>query len=502
MATTTSELKSYLTGKMGGVRRLSYFKTPVYLIGLHCFKPPETWAVTFEELQEIGKKQHYHPDPKISSFNEKMANNCGVRKEGTYVPPGISRSKVPGVPKDTTMKAAREEAEEVMFTSVRAVLSEKGLKPKDVDMIVVNCSLFNPTPSLAAMIINHFKMRSDVIVYNLGGMGCSAGVISISLVNELMQCHKNCRALVVSTENITQNYYNGTNRSMSIPNHLFKVGGAAVLLSNKAKDRRKAKYKLLHTVRTHHGAQDDSYECVFQQEDNEGFVGVKLDKTLMKIAGSALTKNIEKLGTVALPLSEQLKYLWVNHIKRKRSKGPSESFKPYVPNFKKAFDHFCIHAGGRGVLDAMIENLSLTEDHLKPSRQTLWQYGNTSSSSIWYELAWMETNGRVKKNDVVWQIAFGSGFKCNSAVWKSMKNNSKVHLCWTTDPEEPLLHRSYKGSFFEDEDEATRADHEVETAEELFDSHMGCDAMKSFTKSFTKSRARRLKEDALLKKGK
>ena len=52
---------------------------------------------------------------------------------------------------------------------------------------MVNCSLFNPTPSLSAMIINHFKMKSNIVSYNLGGMGCSAGVISISLAKELLQ---------------------------------------------------------------------------------------------------------------------------------------------------------------------------------------------------------------------------------------------------------------------------------------------------------------------------
>ena len=56
-----------------------------------------------------------------------------------------------------------------------------------MDILIVNCSLFNPTPSLAAMIINHFKMRSNIISYNLSGMGCSAGVISIALAQELLQ---------------------------------------------------------------------------------------------------------------------------------------------------------------------------------------------------------------------------------------------------------------------------------------------------------------------------
>ena len=56
-----------------------------------------------------------------------------------------------------------------------------------VDILVVNCSLFNPTPSLSAMIVNHFKMKSSIVSYNLSGMGCSAGVIALSLAQELLQ---------------------------------------------------------------------------------------------------------------------------------------------------------------------------------------------------------------------------------------------------------------------------------------------------------------------------
>merc|ERR1711959_843 len=423
------------------------------------------WAVTWEELQTIGKNQFYHKDEKIRGFNYKIAENCGVRKEGAYLPPGITRAKFGDVPIDRSILSARTEAEEVMFTCVRELLKEKGMKPKEVDMIVVNCSL----------------------------------------VNELMQCHPNCRALVVSTENITQNYYQGTNRSMSIPNHLFKVGGAAILVSNKRKDKSKAKYKLLHTVRTHIGAKNEAYECVFQQEDHEGFTGVKLDKTLMKIAGEALKKNIQVLGTVALPFSEQIKYVW-DQFMRGKSKARREK-PPYVPDFKKAFDHYCIHAGGRGVLDAMLENLSLTEDHLKPSRATLEHYGNPSSSSIWYELAWMESYGRVKKGDVVWQIAFGSGFKCNSAVWKALKTNRKLHRAWTTEAEKPLLSRSYKG--METEGVLNEG---AEGAQELADLHLGTSGLESFKTSFRKGRRRRNRvppqgegqseSDALLKKSK
>jgi 3-ketoacyl-CoA synthase len=53
--------------------------------------------------------------------------------------------------------------------------------------------------------------------------------------------YPNSRALVVSTENITQNWYFGNNRAMLIPNCLFRVGGAAMVLSNRRSDRRRSK---------------------------------------------------------------------------------------------------------------------------------------------------------------------------------------------------------------------------------------------------------------------
>lgn len=56
-----------------------------------------------------------------------------------------------------------------------------------IDILITNCSLYCPTPSLSACIVNRFKMRSNVVTYSIGGMGCSAGVIAISLAKELLQ---------------------------------------------------------------------------------------------------------------------------------------------------------------------------------------------------------------------------------------------------------------------------------------------------------------------------
>ncbi|KNA08110.1 hypothetical protein SOVF_165650 [Spinacia oleracea] len=383
----------------------------VYLVDFACYKPEDERKMSVDSFLKMTVNSGAFNDEMVH-FQERIATRSGLGDE-TYFARGITSQ-----PPNLSMEEARAEAESVIFNTVDALLEKTGVKPEDIDILIVNCSLFNPTPSLSSMIVNHYKLKPSIKTYNLGGMGCSAGLISIDLAKHLLKARPNSNALVFSTENITQNWYFGNDRSMLLCNCIFRMGGAAVLLSNKPKDRRIAKYELVHTVRTHKGSDDNSYNCVFQREDEKGLVGVSLARELMAVAGDALKTNITTLGPLVLPWSEQLMFL-ATLIRRKVLK--QVRVKPYIPDFKKAFEHFCIHAGGRAVLDEIEKNLQLTNWHMEPSRMTLHRFGNTSSSSLWYELAYTEAKGRVKGGDRVWQIAFGSGFKCNSAVWKSLR---------------------------------------------------------------------------------
>lgn len=62
-----------------------------------------------------------------------------------------------------------------------------GVGPQEIDILVTNCSIYCPTPSLASMLVNRFKLRQDVQTYHLGGMGCGNGVMALSLIRDLLQ---------------------------------------------------------------------------------------------------------------------------------------------------------------------------------------------------------------------------------------------------------------------------------------------------------------------------
>ncbi|KAA0049314.1 3-ketoacyl-CoA synthase 20-like [Cucumis melo var. makuwa] len=152
----------------------------VYLLNFSCYKP--------DPARTCERGTFLHRSELTGSFTEE---NLGFQKkilersglgEKTYLPEAVMR-----VPPNPCMAEARKEAEAVMFGAIDELLEKTGVKAKDIGILVVNCSLFNPTPSLSAMIVNHYKLRGNILSYNLGGMGCSAGLISIDLAKQLLQ---------------------------------------------------------------------------------------------------------------------------------------------------------------------------------------------------------------------------------------------------------------------------------------------------------------------------
>ncbi|KAJ8627146.1 hypothetical protein MRB53_020453 [Persea americana] len=416
----TVVLCSSLLGFVLGIYFMTQPRT-VYLVDFALHKGRDDQKCPREIFKEKSRLTGFFTEPTMM-FQTKILERSGLG-QSTYLPDAFFT-----VPSNPCMAEARKEVEAVVFDAVDQLLAKTGVEAKDIGILVVNSSLFNPMPSLSAMIVNRYKLRSNINSFNLGGMGCSAGVISVDLAKQLLQVQPRSYALVVSTENMTLNWYTGNNPSMLVTNCLFRMGGAAILLSNHWSDRRRSKYQLAHTVRTHIGADDRAFNCVFQEEDEAGKVGVSLSKDLMAVAGEALKSNITTLGPMVLPMSEQLLF-FATLVARNVFKM---KIKPYIPDFKLAFEHFCIHAGGRAVLDGLQKNLGLSDWQMEPSRMTLYRFGNTSSSSLWYELGYFEAKGRVKKGDRMWQIAFGSGFKCNSAVWRSLRtvNPAKEKSPW------------------------------------------------------------------------
>jgi 3-ketoacyl-CoA synthase len=158
---------------------------PVYLVDFACYKPDDARKCSKESFLQASATSRAFSDDSLA-FQRKIIVRSGLGDE-TYLPASIINETPVHVGRPPSMAQAREEAELVMFGALDALFEATGVKPKDVGVLIVNCSLFNPTPSLSAMIVNHYKMRGNIKSFNLGGMGCSAGVIAIDLARDLLQ---------------------------------------------------------------------------------------------------------------------------------------------------------------------------------------------------------------------------------------------------------------------------------------------------------------------------
>jgi len=332
---------------------------PVFLLSFATFKAPESWRATHDQIIEMMRRQNCFTEESID-FMKRLLVRSGTG-QNTAWPPGIMQCLEDGKKTDRSIEASRKEAETVIFDIVEKAMKKANVKPKDIDVLVINCSLFSPTPSLCATVITHFGMRGDILSYNLSGMGCGASLLALDLAKNMLQRRRRGgRALVVSTEIITPNLYHGNERAFLLQNILFRCGGAAMVLSNKWWDGSRAWFKLLHTVRVQ-GTSEDAYQCVFEAEDKEGHRGVRLSKEIVKVAGKTMEKNMTTLGPYVLPLSEQAKVvitLAIRYVMKTMNKVfKTKKFpvvKVYVPDFKRGIDHFCIHAGGRAVIDGTL----------------------------------------------------------------------------------------------------------------------------------------------------
>ncbi|KNA17129.1 hypothetical protein SOVF_083000, partial [Spinacia oleracea] len=337
--------------------------------------------------------------------------------EETYAPPFIFE----GCNK-ASLDSAWLEAKEGIFSAVNNLLLTAKMNPKDIDIVIVTCGSFSPEPCLTSLLVNHYKMDPNIKTYNLSGMGCGSGILSIDMAAHILRgSGRNVKnALVVVTENIGINWYFGEDRSMLVTNCIFRVGCAAAIVTNDPSRRRDAKFQLAHSLRTHYGADDSSYKAAFQEEDDKGNTGVSLTKDLIRVAGQNLRAHLTTLAPRVLPLSQLARYVKSVAL-TVLTRGES---KVMVPDFTTAFEHICIHTGGKAVIEQVGKVLKLEDTVTEPARMTLHRFGNTSSSLVFYELAYFEAKKRIKRGDRVWMLAFGTGFKAGSLVWKALQDSN------------------------------------------------------------------------------
>ncbi|CAN4093750.1 unnamed protein product [Withania somnifera] len=385
----------------------------VFLVDFACYKPHKDQQIGRETFLDKSSRLDLNFNKESLEFMDRMLRRSGLGDK-TYIPKSLLKEPI-----DMSAEAAKEEVETAVFGCIDELLMKTGVQCEHIGVLVTACGVFNIVPSLSSVIVKHYNLRDDIRNYNVTGMGCSAGLVALGLVQNLLKVHDNSYALLVTTDSLTNNVYMGNDRSKLLSNCIFRVGAVSLLLSNKSSDQNTSNYELIHAVRSQTSNNDRSYNCIFMEEDIQGHRGITINKDLLYAAMKTIRSNISIVAPLVLPISEKFRYLMTLILWRL---GMQRKIEPYNPDFSKSIDHFFPHVGGKPVLDDLQKKMGFSDEQMEAARMTLYRFGNTSTCSIWYEVAYVEAKGRVRKGNILWQIAFGSGFKCSSVIWRATRS--------------------------------------------------------------------------------
>ncbi|KAG6763625.1 hypothetical protein POTOM_031053 [Populus tomentosa] len=313
-----------------------------YMMAYECYKAPadrkldtDTCARIVLRSKNLGLQEY--------KFLLETIVSSGIGEEtcGT-------RNVISGHEDSPTLKDSISEMDDLIFDTLDKLFATTGnISPSEIDILVVNVSLFSPAPSLTARVVNRYKMRSNVKTFNLSGMGCSASIVAIDLVQ-----------------------------------HLFK--------------------RLLNALHKQQCFKTSSYLQI-------------------ETCRALFTANLRVLLPKLLPLSEQLRYVYVSRQQNKTKRNSLQEMGAGL-NLKTGVDHFCVHPGGRAIIDEAGKSLSLSNCDLEPARMALLRFGNKSAGGLWYVLAYVEAKQRLKRCNKILMISLGAGFKCNNCVFEVMRD--------------------------------------------------------------------------------
>jgi len=275
------------------------------------------------------------------------------------------------------LKIFRDEAPSLSIQAINDCI-EGFIAPKDIThLITVSCTGMS-APGLDLQVAEAMQLPDDIFRTSVNFMGCYAAVHALKLAKLICDSAPNANVVIVATELCTihfQKEYTLDNASSSL---LFSDGSAAVLVSNNIKSKNALSLKGFYSKVAYKGKKDMAWEL-----NSKGFL-----MTLSGYIPQLIEEDITTLVTDAL-----------KHYQLK----------------KEDISHWCMHPGGKKILEVIEKQLSLEKEDLCRSRKVLSEYGNMSSPTILFVLK--EMMQRLPDKPVnIFGVAFGPGLTMETFI--------------------------------------------------------------------------------------
>jgi predicted naringenin-chalcone synthase len=253
--------------------------------------------------------------------------------------------------------------------AIRNCLNGVAHVPEITHLITVSCTGMS-APGLDLQVLELLDGNKNMVRTSVNFMGCYAAIHALKIADAFCRSDEKAKVLIVCTELCTLHFQRDTTMDSMASSLLFGDGAAAVLVMAKGAETPGLVIQSFYSEIIPKGKRDMAWEL-----SSTGF--------LMTLSGY-VPDLIEEDFAAVVDRCLQQRHLTTSDI-----------------------TGWCIHPGGKRILEAIQKSVGITAEQLTPSYNVLQQYGNMSSATILFVLKRMLQESGPNQN--ILGAAFGPG---------------------------------------------------------------------------------------------
>jgi predicted naringenin-chalcone synthase len=291
-----------------------------------------------------------------------------------FYPPSENLEPFPKLEK--RMKWYQQEAAQLSLQAINQCL-ENFSGQKITHLITVSCTGMS-APGLDLELLELLKLPATTFRTSVNFMGCYAAVHALKIADAFCKADKRANVLIVCSELCTLHFQKEHTVDNIICSMLFGDGAAAVLVTGN-EEQEGLSIDHFYSLVVQKGKQEMAWEL-----SSRGFL-----MTLSSYVADIIEENFDELVQGALTEAGM---------------------------DKKDITHWCIHPGGKKILEAVHKGLGFTNGQLQPSYEILKDYGNMSSPAVLFVLQKIMNTLSNKGTNKIFGAAFGPGLTTETFI--------------------------------------------------------------------------------------
>jgi predicted naringenin-chalcone synthase len=300
--------------------------------------------------------------------------------EWIFYPPTENLEPFPSL--DKRMQWYRRYAAPLSVEATLSCLKGK-LDPKDIThLITVSCTGMS-APGLDLELVESLGLSSTVFRTSVNFMGCYAAVHALKLADALCTAQPGSKILIVCTELCTLHFQQEPTGDNMMSSLLFSDGSAATLVVSDDQPGSGLRLTGFYSEIKLQGKKDMTWDLSatgFRMKLTS-YIPDLIESDFAGLVRNALEKN--KIG------ADQV-------------------------------SHWCVHPGGRKILDCIYKSLEFTNGHLDHSYDVLQEYGNMSSPTILFVLQRIMNKLDYTRPNCIFGAAFGPGLTMETFIGETV----------------------------------------------------------------------------------